>query len=53
MVLALIDLQRIDTTWTALQQQIEQQVRQNAGVIGEAIMGEPEKDEGDDEAAEG
>ena len=34
-------------------QQIEQQVRQNAGVIGEAIMGEPEKDEGDDEAAEG
>jgi recombination protein RecA len=33
-------------------QLIEQAVRQNAGVIGEAIAGEPEKDEEDDEAAE-
>jgi recombination protein RecA len=33
-------------------QLIEQAVRQNAGVIGEAITGEPEKDEEDDEAAE-
>jgi recombination protein RecA len=31
-------------------QKIEQQVRQNAGVIAEIIMAEPEKD---DEAAEG
>jgi recombination protein RecA len=33
-------------------QKIEQQVRQNAGVLSEIIMGEPEKDEDDDEAAE-
>ncbi len=31
---------------------IEQQVRQNSGVIAEIIMGEPEKDDDDDEAAE-
>jgi recombination protein RecA len=34
-------------------QKIEQVIRQNAGVIGEAIMAEPEKDDDDDEAAEG
>ena len=33
-------------------QKIEQQVRQNAGVLSEIIMGEPEKDEDDDKAAE-
>jgi recombination protein RecA len=33
-------------------QKIEQQVRQNAGVLSEIIMGEPEKDDDDDEAAE-
>jgi recombination protein RecA len=33
-------------------QKIEQQVRQNSGVIAEIIMAEPEKDD-DDEAAEG
>jgi recombination protein RecA len=31
---------------------IEQQVRQNSGVIAEIIMAEPEKDDDDDEAAE-